>query len=317
MGYFNDDSEIRSEMAWKEAKVFWLIYCLGAYIFYAFLITCISGFKHTGTGDFILFMLIPFFMAPQSVFVAAFFYIFRIETYALGSKIEALLLGIVECWLSIYPPDFLNVLDDISLIAPLCITIVILLLQGLIVRLYKRYKHEPYCTEEDLEETEALEEDGDASNTKLNTFKIYLKSTGRKLSRFYLYYSLAFCTVTFISSAIDLTGAIAGCIMALTFFSTQATITCACFYVLRIETYALGSKIEALALGLVEGYIMMFGYGFGFLNSIFEKAVGDMSFFFSPTLLTALILLPQGIIIWAYRLWRVKFKSIHESEEKI
>lgn len=296
MGYFDDDSEIRSELAWKKAKVFWLFYCFGAYIFYACLISFISGFKHTGTGDAISYMLIPFFISPQSVFVAAFFYVFRIEIYALGSKTEAFILGVAECWLAFYPPDFLRILDDITLITPLCFTAAILLIQGILVRLYKRYKHEPYCNDEELTETDDLSVAEKTGNKTIYRVRLYIKSTWGKTVSFYIYYSLTFCLVTFISAALDLVDAIAGCLMALVFLSTQAAVTCAVFYILGIERYALGSKIEALVLGMVEGYIMMFGYGVGFINSFMEKLAGDMSFILSPTLLTALMLLPQGIL---------------------
>lgn len=303
MSYYNNDSEIRLDIARKKAPRFWLIYWIGMCVMFSIHAFIVPGQNQPWSA--LGYMIIPFICGPQAAFAAAFFYIFRIETFALGSKIEALLLGLVEGYLMFYTPGFLNsVPDSFFIIAPVWLTVIILLLQTLVVRIYKLYRHEPYCNDEELTETDDLSVAEETGNKTIYRVRLYIKSTWEKTVSFYIYYSLTFCLVTFISAALDLVGAIAGCLMALVFLSTQAAVTCAVFYILGIERYALGSKIEALVLGMVEGYIMMFGYGVGFINSFMEKLAGDMSFILSPALLTALILLPQGILIGLCRFRR-------------
>ena len=124
------------------------------------------------------------------------------------------------------------------------------------------------------------------------------------------------CLVIVIYSFYDLADAITGCIFFMFLFAPQATFTCLCFYVLRIERFALGNKIEALIIGLIEMYSMS-NSNLWFINDFLISIAGDLSFILSPTLLTAMILLTQGIVIRIYKIFCPQPSAVDENSDDL
>lgn len=309
----NSNLKLRLKTAWGKALWFWLVNGLALCLVY--LIYILSTPNHNHTWDLIGFAGFTCFFAPQAAFTAFLFYVFRIEKFALGSKTEAFILGIVEGCLLNYVPGFYNIIPgEISILSPAWLTAVILLLQGIVVRIYKLCNRHALKTHNEIlkfNDIENLPEREEYDNKYLAKLKPYIKDTWKKAVRFYWFYSLSMCLVIVIYSFYDLADAIAGCIFFMFLFAPQATFTCLCFYVLRIERFALGNKIEALIIGLIEMYLML-NSNLWFINDLLISIAGDLSFILSPTLLTAMILLIQGIVIRIYKMFCPQPSAVDE-----
>ena len=314
----NSNLKLRLKTAWGKAIWFWLVYGLTFCLMY--LIYILSTPNHNHTWDLIGFAGAACFFAPQAAFTVFLFYVFRIERFALGSKIEALILGIVEGYLLNYAPGLFNTIpDEILMFMPTWLTAMILLLQGIAVRIYKLCNRHALKTHNVIHKTndiENLPEREEYDNKYLAKLKPYIKDTWKKAVRFYWFYSLSMCLVIVIYSFYDLADAIAGCIFFMFLFAPQATFTCLCFYVLRIEGFALGNKIEALIIGLIEMYSMS-NSNLWFINDLLVSIAGDLSFILSPTLLTAMILLIQGIVIRIYKMFCPQPSAVEENSDDL
>lgn len=308
----------RLKNGWNKALWFWLVNGLALCLVY--LIYILSTPNHNHTWDLIGFAGSACFFAPQAAFTAFLFYVFRIERFALSSKIETFILGIIEGYLLNYVPGFFNTIPEgILMFMPTWLTAVILLLQGISIRLFKLCKRSALKTDDVIQKTDNIENlpgREEYEDKPLAKLKTYMKDTWKKAVRFYLFYSLSTCLVIMIYSYYDFNSAVAGCIFFMFLFATQATFTCLCFYILRIERFALGNKIEALIIGLIEMYLML-NSNLGFINDLLISIAGDLSFILSPTLLTAMILLIQGIVIRIYKMFCPQPSAVDENSDDL